>query len=358
MPTNLPIYWHIDRDRWRVHLPDGRKVTLKRPDGTPWPHCSRWHPDMLATARAILEAAPPDRKGLGPFGPDTFHAYARTYLASARFATHAPITQKARRYHVERFCAEHGEKRVTRLERKHVRAMLDRLAGKPGAQRELLTVISALVAPAVEDGLMQDPTKGIERPALSKTGWKPWPENLIAKYEAHHQVGSEARLAFGLGLFTAQRRADVVRMGRQHVRDGKIAVTQQKTGTPLWLPIRPELQELLATVPPDRLTFLVQRSGAPLTAKDLGGKKFPRWCREAGIPPGYSFHGLRKAACRRLAEAGCSAIEIMAISGHKSLPECERYVRDVNQERAAERAFARTPVFPNAAPSFPKEKNA
>jgi hypothetical protein len=32
-----------------------------------------------------------------------------------------------------------------------------------------------------------------------------------------------------------------------------------------------------------------------------------------------------KAACRRLAEAGCSANEIMSISGHATLKELVRY---------------------------------
>lgn len=36
-------------------------------------------------------------------------------------------------------------------------------------------------------------------------------------------------------------------------------------------------------------------------------------------------HDLRKAAARRLAEAGCSANEIAAITGHKTLEEVGRY---------------------------------
>ena len=51
--------------------------------------------------------------------------------------------------------------------------------------------------------------------------------------------------------------------------------------------------------------------------------------------------GLRKAACRRLAEAGCSASEIMSISGHKTLAEVERYTREAEQERLAKNAMAR-----------------
>jgi integrase len=71
---------------------------------------------------------------------------------------------------------------------------------------------------------------------------------------------------------------------------------------------------------------------------------------------GYSFHGLRKAACRRLAEAGCSAPEIMAISGHKNLSELQHYIEAANQGRLAKRAMARTETFPSANSDFPKEK--
>ncbi len=38
--------------------------------------------------------------------------------------------------------------------------------------------------------------------------------------------------------------------------------------------------------------------------------------RRAGVPKGRSPLGLRKASCRRLAEAGCSPHEIMSVSGH------------------------------------------
>ena len=55
-----------------------------------------------------------------------------------------------------------------------------------------------------------------------------------------------------------------------------------------------------------------------------------------------SIHGLRKACCRRLAEAGCSVHEIMAMSGHKSIKEVERYTKAVEQERMAGQAMART----------------
>jgi integrase len=85
--------------------------------------------------------------------------------------------------------------------------------------------------------------------------------------------------------------------------------------------------------------FLVNELGRSFTAKGFG-KWFTAQCERIGLR-GLSPHGLRKAACRRLAEAGCSANEIAAISGHKSLNEVARYTRAVDQARLARNAMAR-----------------
>jgi hypothetical protein len=50
---------------------------------------------------------------------------------------------------------------------------------------------------------------------------------------------------------------------------------------------------------------------------------------------------LRKAASRRLAEAGCSANEIAAITRHATLKEVSRYTKEAEQERLARAAIAR-----------------
>jgi integrase len=65
-------------------------------------------------------------------------------------------------------------------------------------------------------------------------------------------------------------------------------------------------------------------------------------CDRAGLSSACTFHGLRKAACRRLAEAGCTVHEIAAISGHASLAEIERYTRAADQERLARMAMDKT----------------
>jgi hypothetical protein len=62
---------------------------------------------------------------------------------------------------------------------------------------------------------------------------------------------------------------------------------------------------------------------------------------EAELPRGLSAHGLRKAACRHLAEAGCTAPQIMAISGHKNLKEVQTYIQAVDRLGLAREAVSK-----------------
>jgi integrase len=123
-------------------------------------------------------------------------------------------------------------------------------------------------------------------------------------------------------------------MGRQHIIDGTLAVRQQKTRTTLSIPVHHELAHIIAASSTGNLTFLVTEYGRPFTAAGFGGWWRKR-CDEAGLPKECGFHGLRKAACTRLAEAGCAANVIAAISGHKTLREVERYTKAADQKRMA-----------------------
>jgi site-specific recombinase XerD len=61
----------------------------------------------------------------------------------------------------------------------------------------------------------------------------------------------------------------------------------------------------------------------------------------AGLPERCVLHGVRKASARRLAEAGCPANEIGAITGHKTLSEIQRYTKAADQKALARAAVVR-----------------
>jgi integrase len=89
-----------------------------------------------------------------------------------------------------------------------------------------------------------------------------------------------------------------------------------------------------------RLVQMRQRdvAGASYTTGTGLGNRMREWFDAAGLPQ-CSAHGLRKACCRRLAEAGCSAHEIMAISGHVTLAEAQRYTVEANKTKLARAAM-------------------
>jgi integrase len=295
-----------------------------------------WTPQFMAAYEAALEGEGPRVEiGASRTKPGTINALVVSYFNSMAFQSLAPETRRTRRNILERFRAEHGDKRAAMLKREHVNLMFAKKAATRFAARNWLKTVRALMQFAVAEGLLAtDPTAGIKNLSGKTDGFRTWNEDDIAAFETRHLIGTRERLALALLVNTAQRRGDVVRMGRQHIRNGLIEVKQQKTGTKLAVPIHPDLQAVLDATPSGHLTFLTTSFGKPFTAAG-----FTNWfrgaCNEAGLPRGTSAHGLRKAACRRLAEAGCSANVIAAISGHKSLSEVERYTIAANQERMA-----------------------
>lgn len=274
-------------------------------------------------------------------GDGTVSAMAVVYYQSASWKALAPSTKATYRNLIEGFRAEHGDKPVAMMKPEHLRKLIAAKADKPSAANAMLKMMRIMVREAIEAGwTIEDPTIGVRRVKTTGDGWHAWTEAEIAQFEAHWPAGSRERLALSLLLFTCQRKGGVIRMGRQHVHDGVMTVRQEKTGTRLSIPLHPVLRADIGLLPSGQLTFLMTQAGVPFTSAGFGNW-FVERARMAGLPAGCSAHGLRKAGARRLAEAGCTAHEIMSIGGWKTLKEVERYTRAADQSRLAIRAISR-----------------
>ena len=276
--------------------------------------------------------------------PGSIRALAISYFQSVDYRSMQARTQRVYRGLIERFSEQadkdgnkFGDKRAALIGREHVVRLLATKADKPEAANQFRKVLRAMMKHAVEIGLRaDDPTRDVRAIRVKSDGFHSWSDAEIAQFEKCHPIGSRARLAFALLLYTGQRRSDVVRMGCQHVRDGVLTVRQQKTGTKLSIPVHPTLQAILNAVS-DNLTFLTTQFGKPFTSNGFGNW-FRNQCNAAGLPQ-CSAHGLRKAAARRLAEAGCTAHEIASITGHASLKQIAHYTRAADQGRLASAAM-------------------
>lgn len=279
-----------------------------------------------------------DDIGIARTKPGTMNALAVAYYRSPEWHRLKPITQKNYRRLIEGLRASYGDHPVRDLRREHLRAIIGKRHETPQAANRLLSIFRILLAHAVDLGWIEhNPAAGLKGYQKKTAGYHSWSEQEIAAYEARHPVGTKARLALALLLYTAQRRADVVAMGWQHVQGGRICIRQSKTGTPLSIPIHPALAEALDAAGKGNMTFLTTEQGAAFTVAGFGNW-FRDRAREAGLK-GCSPHGLRKAAARRLAEAGCSADVIRSITGHQSLSEVSVYTRAADQVTLSQRAI-------------------
>jgi len=333
----LPRYvqaWVDGRDGRAYYYLRRRGFPRVRLPGLPW------SPSFMAAYEAAL-AGPRTAIGGGRIKPGSVAAVVAEYLDSQQFfGSKSAGTQRMRRGILERFRAAYGERPFALLPAEWIEALLD--AKPPHAARSWLVTLRSLCQFAVKRGwLRADPTANIKQRSIKGDGYHTWTEDEIAQFEAHHPVGTKPRLALALLLYTAQRRGDIVKIGRQHIRDGVFTVKQEKTGVTLAIPVHPHLQAVFDATPGEHLTFLITATGKPYGGNAFT-EQFRNWCDAAGLPRRCKPHGLRKAACRRLAEAGCSANEIMAISGHATMKELVRYTKAADQARLARNAMART----------------
>ena len=309
---------------------------------------------MLAYQTALagdeLPAAPKTRGASG-----TFDQLVQDYFASPSFLTLSESSRRPYQLVIERLLRDEkiGHRLVSQMTRQHVQQIVGRRAATPGAANDVLKKLKILLHFAIDNGWRKDdPTQRIKKFGAGE--FHTWTDEEIVQFERHWRIGSRERTAFALLLFTGQRASDVKNMGWADVVGESIHVVQQKTGEKLWIPMHAELRAALQAWPQAGETLL--RTSFRKKFSDKGFSNFmAARIGEAGLPERCVTHGLRKAAARRLAEAGCSAKEIASITGHRTLSEIERYTRAAEQRKLAVAAMARLPARP--LPEFPNRSD-
>lgn len=342
MKLKKPKFVHVFTDsRGKPRNAFRRTGQTKSP--LPWPmFTEKW---WKAYHSAL--AGPPAAKfsiGASKTIPGTMNALVTEYYQSSAFTSLEPSTQATYRNQIEAFREKYGNGPVREIKTKHVDAILGEIAKKSSAQAQKLKKrLTTLFRLAVKWEYRTDnPMLNAERVKHKPKGYTPWTEDDITKFRAHWPEGTSRRIAFEILLFTGLRRSDAVRLGRQHIQSDRIVTKIKKTGgaVEVSIPIHDEFRAVLNSIGHNHLNFITTEHGAARSEKS-----FTNWiieaARLAGLPPHRSPHGLRKSACIRLAEAGCSASEIMSITGHRNLAEVETYVRDANRKTLADRAIAK-----------------
>ncbi len=299
--------------------------------------------EFAASYRAALtgETAAPSLIGASRTVAGSLNAVIIGYKLSKLWTGLSKNSQRTRIPIMERLrTGPWGAVMVGDLAQKHVKAILGTVPDGH-ARKHWLKSLRALFAYAVESEMIEsDPSAGIKVKVPKSDGYWTWTDEEITKYRDYWPLGSEARLVLEFALETASRRCEVARLGRQHVKAGRILIRRVKGCNEVNIQISAPLAAAIAAMPAsDRLTYLAGEDGQPLSPNALG-KRFAEWATEAGLPDRCRMHGLRKSMTAQLASSGASPHQIMAVTGHKSVAEVQRYAEKYNRAKAADQAMA------------------
>lgn len=316
------------RVRWYVRKPGEKKVAIKAEPGT--------RKFMEAYEQAI-GIAPAARAG-------TLRALVVAYYGSAEFKRLLPRTQGIRRRLLDRICEKSGHFRARDITAAVIRKKRDEMSDLPEAANGFIKAMRQVFGYGVEMDLVKDNVaKNVAYIKTGSQGHHSWTVEEVRAFESAHPLGSKARLALALLLYTGQRRSDVVMMGPQHVRDGWLKLVQQKNRNrnpiTIEVPVLPVLRETIDASGCGHLAFLVTEFGKPFTANGFGNR-FKKWCREAGLPERCTAHGLRKAGAAMAAENGATEHEIMAVFGWTTPKQAAHYTRAANRKPMAARGMS------------------
>lgn len=276
------------------------------------------------------------------------------YKVSPAFTTLKPATKKTYLRDINHL-KPYDRVAIDDIRRRHVLKNRDDNAHRPGIANGIVKVWSILLQFAVErEYILANPAVRIQKLELGEHAC--WPEAAIRYAIAPGNLPENLRRAVVLGLYTGQREGDCVRMAWTD-HDGTTIQVEQEKGRrkkrppKLWIPchgdLRAELEGWKAEA--TATTIVTRGTGEPWGQTKAFTVMFSREIHrrdKAGklvhpLLEGLVFHGLRKAAAAALAEAGCSTKEIMAITGHRTLTEIERYTSEADQKRLASSAIVK-----------------
>lgn len=273
------------------------------------------------------------------------------YYRTPEFTQLEDNTQRAKRYIFANVCAETvgpngtgariGDGPFKEMTSKHVRMLRDRKADVPHTANAFVLQLGALFKWAIEaEHATYNPANDVPAIQIATTeGFHTWTEDEVVQFEAFHPVGSQARLALALYLYTGQRISDVVRLGPQCEQpNGDLKFTQRKNRkrapTVIEIPVLSVLAEIIAASVCGDQTYLINSRGKPWKNANSFGNAFRAWCADAGLPH-CSSHGLRKVACCAMAENGATELQMMSVFGWKNPDEARPYLRNARRAKMA-----------------------
>ena len=265
------------------------------------------------------------RVGAGAPLPGTVRWLIRLYKAHDDFIDLAERTRTDYDRHLATLDRLIGSERIDDVTPRVVQAIKRAGAGTPWQTNYLIRVLRLLFSFGVREGYCDHNPARAFRQLRTRPRQAVWTHEQETRFlEACERLGRPSiRLAYMLGIWTAQRRCDVLRMVWSDYDGETLRVRQSKTGRHLVIPVSAQLRQELEAAPRRCPVIVADERGRPYDASHFS-HVFKRVARVAGVE-GVRYQDLRRTAIVRLAEAGCTVPEIASISGH-AVDYCQRII--------------------------------
>jgi integrase len=334
MPRKLPP--NVERNPVKGHtylsFRIGKGPRIRLPDN---PASEEFRRAYAAAMAGETEMKPTIKKD----APGTIGALITSFRQTGQFKALSETSKVGYTSRLETIRVEHGHRAVAGLTKDRINTfILDPLSDRPGAALDTIKKLRILIKHAIDKGwLKHDPSTGIKRPKGKEI--KAWSDAWLTAYERRWPIGTKQRTAYALMLNMGTARVDT-HLLTWHQVDTDATYTRHKTGVPVVMEVAEELQRALEATPRKHVTVINTEYGKPYTVDG-----FSRFMRDAisaaGLPLDCQPHGLRKTLGRLMADAECTAHEIMAALGHTTLAEAERYTREADRRRGGKRAVVK-----------------
>lgn len=205
-----------------------------------------------------------------------------------------------------------------------IETLLALFDAQPVTKRHVRKTIRLVMAQAVSMGWREtNPCVGIKLRKATRAIFDIWEAEDVAAYVAAADAHGYASISLMILMEweIGQRLTDVraFRPGAEYdAARGVFSFDQSKTGNPVSIPVSDRLRELLAVASKDTLLlFKNERTGKGYTEERLS-KTFA-WVRVAAMKAGARYlqlRWLRHSCVVQLVRAGCTPLEVAAITGH------------------------------------------
>lgn len=253
-----------------------------------------------------------------PIRQDTLQHLANQYQRSPAFTSLKPDTRAGYIRCIQRIEQDLGSMPIKALASPQVRRVFldwrDKMGATTPRQADYrFAVLARILSWAYDRRII--PANPCERPGRLFSSSRAdviWSEDQVAALLA--VASPQIALAVLLAVETGQRQRDVIRMTWAAYDGQVIRLQQSKGGKHLALPVTARLKAALDAQPRRAVTICTTSRGRSWTPDGFKAS-FGKAKDAAGIE-GVTFHDLRGTAVVRLARAGSTVPEIVAITGH------------------------------------------